>query len=130
MVRLILGIVVLVIIGLIALAIFPTMLSFINPFTPRGEIIGDFVKGEHEGFGDLCGQYPFTRIKLRNATYNKEHFYSNTFYFGNQYKNVDSMKIGTQYKLCYHKESRCSDTTSGDTIYYWVIDKIMEVKSK
>ena len=99
---------------------------FLSPFTPRGEITGEFMEGYHEGFGDFCGDYPNSGIRLRNATYNKEHFWGerNWFYFGNQYKGIDEMIKNQKYRIWYHQESRLSDTTSGASIEYFVIDGI------
>ena len=109
----------------IGLLILLTVFPYINPFAPRGEITGVFIEGYHEGYGDLCGQYPESGIRLSNASYNEEHFFPRSwFYFGNQYTGIDKMIKGQQYKIWYHQESRPSDATSGDNIEYWVIDDI------
>lgn len=99
---------------------------FLNPFTIRGEITGEFVKATHRGYGDFCGDYPQTTIWLENSTHNQEHFWGERswFYFGNQYSYVDEMTIGQKYKIWYHQESRPSNTTSGDVFEYFVIDDI------
>ncbi len=100
--------------------------SYYNPLTERGEAFGIFINGSHRGYGDYCGQYPVTWIRLTNASYNKKHWYGEStycdFHFGNQWTDVDKMKYGIEYKIWYHKESRPSDTTSGNNIEYWVID--------
>ena len=112
---------------LIIIFLVATVSSFWNPFAPNGIIVGEYIEGYHEGFGDFCGQYPNSGIRLRNASYNVEHFFPrNWFYFGNQYKGIDNMIEGERYKIWYHQESRPSDTTSGNMIYYWVIDNIQK----
>jgi len=110
---------------LLILTIVTTASQFWNPFAPSGQVVGIFIEGYHEGFGEFCGQYPNSGIRFCNETYNKEHFYGgNWFYFGNQYKGIDKMIEGKPYCVWYHQESRPSDTTSGNNIYYWVIDDI------
>lgn len=115
-------------ISLIIIILLVTIISaFWNPFAPNGIIVGEYIEGYHEGFGDFCGQYPNSGIRLRNASYNEEHFFPrNWFYFGNQYKGIDNMIEGERYKIWYHQESRQSDTTSGNMIHYWVIDNIQK----
>ena len=99
-----------------------------NPLTPKGEAIGEFVNGSHRGYGEYCGQYPLTWIKLKNATVDDKHFYVDEnrvycdLYFGCQWTDVDKMVKGEIYKIWYHEESRPSDTSSGYNSYYWVID--------
>jgi len=113
-----------IIAGLIIVALSPMW----NPFAPSGEITGIFIEGYHKGYGDFCGDYPSSRIRLSNSTYNEEHFYDGTwFYFGNQYTGIDNMIEGQEYKIWYHQSSRPSDTTSGDDIEYWVIDDIKKL---
>ena len=110
---------------LLFIVIVTSVSPFWNPFAPSGIITGNFVSAEHRGFGDFCGQYPYTRIKLSN--YSVEGDYDtigSIFYFGNQYKDVDKIITGQFIRISYHQESRPSDTTSGNTIYYWVIDNI------
>jgi len=106
---------------LLSTCVFP----FLNPFKPSGYVIGNFRSGDHRGFGDFCGQYPFTCVVVDNYSVTGDiDDWDNTFYFGNQYTKVDCFKQGEIIKITYHQESRPSDTTSGDTIYYWVIDNI------
>ena len=91
----------------------------------RGEITGTFIEGYHEGYGDFCGDYPNSGIRLRNESYNQDHFYhGDWFYFGNQYKGIDKMIEGQEYKISYHQESRQSDVSASTSIDYWVIDNV------
>jgi hypothetical protein len=117
---------IIVVISLLCVGVFLHVPSYYNPLTLKGEAYGIFVEGKHKGYGDFCGQYPITRIRFRNATYNKKHFHGEKtyvdMYFGNQWTDVDKMKEGVRYKIWYHEESRPSDTTGGDNIHYWVID--------
>jgi len=107
---------------------------FVIPWalTERGNVIGEFVKGGHRGYGDECGQYPFTFVRLKNYSidgniydydYNSKSGMT-SFYFGNQYKDVDNLIVGNRYKFNYHKESRSSDVSAGDMIDYYVLDSI------
>jgi len=113
---------------IIFLLILMSVLQVWNPFAPSGHITGIFVKAEHRGFGDFCGQYPFTRIVLNNYSVTGDiDDWDNVFYFGNQHSDVDNFKVGQKIKVNYHQESRPSDTTSGNTIYYWVIDNIEKI---
>lgn len=113
-------------IGIFVLIIFLVTPSAWNPLTPKGEIVGFFVKGGHHGYGDECGQYPGSWIHFKNATYNKDHWYKHyanlRTYFGNQFKDIDNMKEGTLYRVWYHEGSRQSDVSASYNIYYWVID--------
>ena len=111
----------------ILFAIFILSPSQYNPFTPKGEIEGEFIKAFHRDYGDSCGQYPQTSLYLKNTTYDKKHFYGNDFYFGNNYVDVDKMKVEQTYKISYHQSNRPSDASSGDTIYYWVINNIEKI---
>ena len=117
-----------VLIVAVLLTVFILSPSQYNPFTPKGEIEGEFIKAFHRGYGDYCGQYPSTSIYLRNATYDKEHFYGSRFYFGNDYEDVEKMKVNHTYKINYHQESRGSDISSSNTIYFWVINGIEEIR--
>ena len=112
-----------ILIGIVcAVIVFCAVIYFL---TPRGSVTGEFVSAEHRGFGDFCGQYPFTSIVLKDYSVDGDiDDWDNRFRFGNQYSNVDNLKPGQRIKINYHQESRGSDTTSGDTIYYWVIDNI------
>jgi len=115
-----------VIILIISIVSISNVCTLFNPFAPRGEIIGYFVEGNHDGFGEFCGQYPYSNIKLRNAIYDDEHFMGTGgwFHFGNQYEYIDEMVVGEVYTIHYHQEGRPSDTTSGECVHYWVIDDI------
>ena len=93
--------------------------------TPRGSITGEFVSATHRGFGDYCGQYPFTSIILKNYSVDGDiDIWDGRFYFGNQFSDVDNLKSGQKIKINYHQESRGSDTTPITNIDYWVIDSI------
>jgi len=104
--------------------------------TERGSVTGEFCKGSHRGFGEFCGQYPFTSIRLRNYSIDGEIWdydineKSNiaSFSFGNQFEDVDVCQVGVVYKFSYHKDSRPSDTTSGDDIEFYVLDSIEQVR--
>jgi hypothetical protein len=94
----------------------------------RGEIIGEFVNGETEGFGDFCGQYPFTTLKLRNYTVDGEiSAWSDRFHFGNQINFLDELIPGVCYVFYYHETSRPADTSPGEMINYYVLDGYKEV---
>jgi hypothetical protein len=113
-------------IGIAIFAIFLFIPSAYNPLTPKGEVIGIFIEGEHHGYGDSCGEYPGSYIRFKNATWNSEHFHGEDgkvrTYYGNQWKDVDKMKEGVRYRVWYHEESRGSDVTPVHPIYYWVVD--------
>lgn len=109
----------------LVLVVMSTVFQFWNPFAPSGHVVGEFINADHRGFGDFCGQYPFTKIILNNYSVVGEiDDWDNVFYFGNQYSKVDDLRTGQHITIYYHQESRPSDTTSGDMIYYWVIDNI------
>lgn len=93
----------------------------------RGSVTGIFVSGYTEDYGDFCGQYPYTRISLRNWTSdgaNPFESYYNEFHFFGYHPEVDDLSIGQTYKFSYHKESRSADSDASETIYYYVIDNI------
>ena len=119
---------ILLIVAVVAVAIFLSIPSAWNPITPKGEATGIFIDGGHHGFGDFCGDYPGSWIRLKNATWNPKHFHGengnvNTYY-GNQFKNIDEMEVGVRYKVWYHEESRTSDVSASNQIYYWVVDGV------
>jgi len=96
----------------------------LNPFIPQGQVVGIFIEGYHEGFGDFCGDYPNSGIRFTDTYYNEEHFpFSNDgwFYFGNQYSGIDKMIVGQEYTIWYHQESRPANTTDSEAINYWVV---------
>jgi hypothetical protein len=89
----------------------------------RGEIIGEFVSGETEGYGEFCGQYPFTSLKLKNYTVNGEiEPWGNRFHFGNKISYLDDLEPGFVYVFYYHETSRMSDASPGESISYYVLD--------
>ncbi len=126
--KLINGIIGIIIIIGVLVGVFLMHPSQYNPLTPKGEIIGEFVNGSHRGYGEYCGQYPVTWIKLKNYTADGKDFYVNEekvfcdFYFGCNWHDVDKLVKGERYRIWYHEESRPSDTTSGNVGYFWVID--------
>jgi len=92
-------------------------------FCERGEIIGEFRNGTTEGFGDFCGEYPHTSLLIHNSTVNGNIVkYGGKFHFGNEIDYLDVLEVGEYYTFYYHQEWRGADTTSGDRIYYYVLD--------
>ena len=88
---------------------------------PSGSVTGEFVSCEVRPWGDFCGQYPWTRITLRNYSVTGEiDDWDNDFYFDGEYYEVEDLTVGSVYKFTYKIGSRPSDTTSGDSItqYY------------
>jgi hypothetical protein len=121
----IIGFVIFILFVVTVMSIIGTFSSVWNPFARSGYIIGNFRSAEHDGFGDFCGQYPYTRIVLDNWSISGDYDgWGNRFYFGNQYKDVDELVEGQIVKIYYSERSRPSDATSGGTIFYWVITNI------
>ena len=97
--------------------------------TERGSVTGDFVKGGHKCFGDSCGEYPSSFVRLVNWSKDSNIYESDvnnklaSFHFGNQFEGIDNCAVGQKYKFSFHKESRSADA-GGDDIEYWVLDSI------
>jgi len=98
---------------------------FIVTYPEHGSITGEFVSASHRGYGELCGQYPFTVVYLNNYSVDGSiDDWDNRFQFGNQFTEVDNCIIGQTYKFNYHKESRSADSDASVTIEYYVLDSI------
>ena len=115
--------VIFVIVVIIIMSFFPDLLR------DNGTIEGVFISGETEGFGDFCGQYPFTMIKLRNYSIegNYNHWGGNKFYFGNQWNQISDFKEGDYLRIDWHETSRPADASPGEMIDYYVIDRINKI---
>ena len=93
----------------------------------RGEITGIYLDSYSNGYGDLCGQYPNCGVRLKNYTVTGSYPYDdNHFHFGNQFDEILDLEPNQRYSFVYHKESRLSDTTSGNDIEYYVLESIWE----
>ena len=106
--------------------------SFRGRVWERGSVIGVFVEGSHRGYGDECGQYPITRVRLSRWSVSGYEIYGYdvnggtcSFIFGNDYSDVEQLRTGCIYKISYHMEYRSSDTTPITRHGYAVIDEIM-----
>jgi len=93
---------------------------------PSGSVKGNLVSYEVHPMGWMCGDYAWTKVILKNVSCNGDKWFcsGNTFYFDDEYRDVEDLTIGNYYEFVYKKGSRPSDTTSGDMVeqYYllWI----------
>jgi len=112
--------------GIIIIAVIFLYLSSPIIFCERGTIEGIYCDGRTEGYGDFCGQYPYTQIKLKNYSISGDYddWGDGRFYFGNQWVDISKIEKGDRIKIGWHEASRLADSDPGVTVYYYVIDWI------